>query len=235
MTWKPGPVSWDEAFADRYEEWSAEMTADIAFYVASPARRMGRWSSSRSATGGWRSRSRRRPASRSSASTPPRRCSARPGPGQLRRASSSTCASANARPGPERARRADLLPVPRTAAPADLGRPPPHLRTGRRLAPARTGGSPGTPLPSTTTSPRAWTASTSRNRCRTRTGTRWATTGSTSPSTAARTSSLWWATKNEWLGLLDVAGLEVEALYGGFAGEPFSDDSREYVFVARRP
>ena len=46
------------------------------------------------------------------------------------------------------------------------------------------------------------------------------------------TSSLWWATKNEWLGLLDVAGLEVAALYGGFAGEPFTDDSREYVFVA---
>ena len=49
------------------------------------------------------------------------------------------------------------------------------------------------------------------------------------------TSSLWWATKNEWLGLLDVAGLEVEALYGGFAGEPFGDNSREYVFIARRP
>jgi ubiquinone/menaquinone biosynthesis C-methylase UbiE len=47
-------------------------------------------------------------------------------------------------------------------------------------------------------------------------------------------SSLWWATKNEWLGLLDVAGLELEALYGGFAGEPFDGDSREYVFVARR-
>ena len=47
-------------------------------------------------------------------------------------------------------------------------------------------------------------------------------------------SSLWWATKNEWLGLLDVAGLELEALYGGFAGEPYDDDSREYVFVARR-
>ena len=46
-------------------------------------------------------------------------------------------------------------------------------------------------------------------------------------------SSLWWATKNEWLGLLDVAGLEVEALYGGFAGEPFGEDSGEYVFVAR--
>lgn len=47
------------------------------------------------------------------------------------------------------------------------------------------------------------------------------------------TSSLWWATKNEWLGLLDVAGLEVETLAGGFAGQPFTDDSGEYVFVAR--
>jgi len=47
-------------------------------------------------------------------------------------------------------------------------------------------------------------------------------------------SSMWWATKNEWLGLLDVAGLRVEALYSGFAREPFTEDSREYVFVARR-
>jgi SAM-dependent methyltransferase len=48
------------------------------------------------------------------------------------------------------------------------------------------------------------------------------------------TGSLWWATKNEWLGLLDVTGLRVEALYGGFAGEPLDDNSHEYVFVARR-
>jgi len=48
------------------------------------------------------------------------------------------------------------------------------------------------------------------------------------------TGSLWWATKNEWLGLLDVAGLRLEALSGGFAGEPLEDDSPEYVFVARR-
>ena len=48
------------------------------------------------------------------------------------------------------------------------------------------------------------------------------------------TGSLWWATKNEWLGLLDVSGLRLEALYGGFAGEPLDDNSREYVFVARR-
>ena len=47
------------------------------------------------------------------------------------------------------------------------------------------------------------------------------------------TSSLWWATKNEWLGLIDVAGLQVEALYGGFAREPLTDDSGEYVFVTR--
>ena len=47
------------------------------------------------------------------------------------------------------------------------------------------------------------------------------------------TSSLWWATKNEWLALIDVAGLQVEALYGGFGGEPFGDDSTEYVFVAK--
>ena len=26
-------MSWDEAFADRYDEWSADMTEDIAFYV----------------------------------------------------------------------------------------------------------------------------------------------------------------------------------------------------------
>jgi SAM-dependent methyltransferase len=48
-------------------------------------------------------------------------------------------------------------------------------------------------------------------------------------------SSLWWATKNEWLGLIDVAGLEVEALYGDFDRRPFDDESREYVWVTRRP
>src|SRR3954454_4574356 len=26
-------MSWDEAFANQYEEWSAHMTADVAFYV----------------------------------------------------------------------------------------------------------------------------------------------------------------------------------------------------------
>jgi ubiquinone/menaquinone biosynthesis C-methylase UbiE len=47
------------------------------------------------------------------------------------------------------------------------------------------------------------------------------------------TSSLWWATRNEWLGLIDVAGLEVEAAYGDFDKSPLGDESREYVFVTR--
>jgi SAM-dependent methyltransferase len=47
--------------------------------------------------------------------------------------------------------------------------------------------------------------------------------------------SIWWATKNEWLGLVDVSGLEVEALYGWFDKRPFDDESREYVWVARKP
>jgi ubiquinone/menaquinone biosynthesis C-methylase UbiE len=49
------------------------------------------------------------------------------------------------------------------------------------------------------------------------------------------TTSLWWATRNEWLGLIDMAGLEVEALYGDFERRPFDDESREYVWVTRRP
>jgi ubiquinone/menaquinone biosynthesis C-methylase UbiE len=49
------------------------------------------------------------------------------------------------------------------------------------------------------------------------------------------TTSLWWATKNEWLGLIDVAGLEVENLYSGFDRRRFDDDSREYVWIARKP
>ncbi len=49
------------------------------------------------------------------------------------------------------------------------------------------------------------------------------------------TIRLWWATKGEWDGLVDVSGLEVEALYGGFAREPFTNESVEYVYVTRKP
>ena len=51
----------------------------------------------------------------------------------------------------------------------------------------------------------------------------------------AATIRLWWATRSEWDGLIDVAGLEVEALYGGFEREPFDNASLEFVYVTRRP
>jgi YD repeat-containing protein len=49
------------------------------------------------------------------------------------------------------------------------------------------------------------------------------------------TINLWWATRSEWEGLIDVAGLEVEALYGGFRREPYTDESLETVWVTRKP
>jgi SAM-dependent methyltransferase len=47
--------------------------------------------------------------------------------------------------------------------------------------------------------------------------------------------SLWWVSKGEWEGLIDVAGLEVEALYGWFDRRPFDGGSREFVWVTRKP
>jgi SAM-dependent methyltransferase len=52
---------------------------------------------------------------------------------------------------------------------------------------------------------------------------------------AGATISLWWATRSEWEGLIDVAGLEVETRYGWFDKRPLQDDSPELVFVARKP
>jgi SAM-dependent methyltransferase len=51
----------------------------------------------------------------------------------------------------------------------------------------------------------------------------------------AATIRIWWATKEEWDGLIEVAGLEVEALYGWFDRRPFDDESLEFVYVARKP
>ncbi len=47
--------------------------------------------------------------------------------------------------------------------------------------------------------------------------------------------SLWWVSRGEWEGLLDVSGLETEALYGWFDLRPFDEESREFVWVARKP
>ncbi len=48
-------------------------------------------------------------------------------------------------------------------------------------------------------------------------------------------ASLWWVTRSEWQGLLEVSGFEVEALYGWFDRTPFGPGAREFVWVARRP
>lgn len=42
-------------------------------------------------------------------------------------------------------------------------------------------------------------------------------------------------TRSEWEGLIDVAGLEVEALYGWFDRRPFDAESSEFVWIARKP
>jgi SAM-dependent methyltransferase len=47
--------------------------------------------------------------------------------------------------------------------------------------------------------------------------------------------SLWWTTRSEWEGLVEVAGLEVEALYGWFDRRPYDEKSEEQVWVARKP
>ncbi len=126
-------------------------------------------------------------------------------------------------------------PVPVTAAHADMGRQAPRLRPRRREPAA--GGQvrlervrlrPCDREPTPWAAPGgAGSAHESRRRL-----TRAASTSSSTPAPAV---SLWWATKNEWLGLIEVAGLEVEALYGDFERGPFDEDSREFVWVARKP
>ena len=229
-------MSWDEGFARRYEEWSAHMTADIAFYVDLARETDGPLvelaiGNGRVAIPVAQATGRRGDRHRLVA----RDARAGPGPRGRRPAWSSTCARATCATSaldepagliycPFRA----LLHLPTWAdRRRTFERVAASLRPGGRFAwnafafDHRIAARPGRRAPG-------------RRRSRTRSGTPWATTGSTSRSTTAATSSLWWATKNEWLGLVDVAGLTVEALYGGFAGEPFDDDSREYVFVARR-
>lgn len=48
-------------------------------------------------------------------------------------------------------------------------------------------------------------------------------------------TTLWWIARSEWEALLDVSGLETEALFGWFDRRPFDDESPEFVWVARKP
>ncbi len=47
--------------------------------------------------------------------------------------------------------------------------------------------------------------------------------------------SLWWLNRSEWEGLIEVAGFEAEALYGGFDRRPFDESATEFVWVVRKP
>jgi hypothetical protein len=55
------------------------------------------------------------------------------------------------------------------------------------------------------------------------------------PGAEGRRLSLWWLNRSEWEALIDVSGLEAEALYGWFDRRPFADDSAEFVWGARKP
>jgi ubiquinone/menaquinone biosynthesis C-methylase UbiE len=227
-------VSWDEEFADRYDEWSVHMTADVAFYVG--LARAADGPLVELAVGNGR------------VAIPVAQATGRPVLG----IDSSPAMLAQAR---ERAAAAGVQLDLREGDMRDLALDEPaglvycpfrallHLPTwaDRRRTFERVAASlrPGGRF--------AWNAFAFDHRIATELDGRHAEEPVPHTNRYAvgenridivldggATSSLWWATKNEWLGLVDVAGLEVEALHGGFAGEPFGDDSREYVFVARR-
>ena len=229
-----GRVSWDEAFADRYQEWSAEMTADIAFYVDLACRANGPLVELAVGNG--------RVAIPVARATGQRVTGIDSSPAMLRQAQALAIAAGvqlDLRQADMRDLALDelagliycpfraLLHLPTWAdRRRTFERVAASLRPeGRfawnafafdhRFAARRDGEHREEPGPPTNR------YSVGDNRI-------------DITLDGGATSSLWWATKNEWFGLIDVAGLELEALYGGFAGEPFNDDSREYVFVARR-
>ena len=226
-------MSWDEAFADRYEEWSASMTADIAFYVQLARETDGPLVEL--AIGNGR------------VAIPVAQATGRPVIGidsspamlaQARTRAAQAGVELDLRKGNMRDLALDepaaliycpfraLLHLPTWAdRRRTFERVAAYLKSGgrfawnafafdHRIAAELDGAHQNTPVPHTV---------------------RYAVGDNRIDILldGGGTSSLWWATKNEWLGLLDVAGLEVEALYGGFAREPFTDASREYVVVAR--
>jgi SAM-dependent methyltransferase len=229
-----GWVSWDEAFADRYQEWSAEMTADIAFYVALARQADGPLVELAVGNG--------RVAIPVAQLTGKRVVGIDSSPAMLKQARDRAAAAGvqlDLRRGDMRdfalGEPAGLIYCPFRAL-LHLPTWADRRRTFERVAASlRPEGR------------FAWNAFAFDHRVAARLD------GQHQQDPVPHTnryavgdnridivldggakSSLWWATKNEWLGLLDVAGLELETLCGGFAGEPFNDDSREYVFVAHR-
>ena len=228
------PPSWDEAFSERYEQWSAAMTADIAFYIELAREADGLLVELAVGNG--------RVAVPVAKATGRRVLGIDTSPGMLAQARANAAAAGvelDLREGDMRDLALDepaalvycpfraLLHLPTWAdRRRTFERVAASLRPGgrfawnafafdHRIATAIDGVHQEEPVPHTIH------YSVGDNR-------------TDIVLDGGATSSLWWATKNEWLGLIDVAGLEVESLHGGFAGEPFTDESREYVFVARR-
>ena len=230
-----GLVSWDEAFADRYEEWSAEMTADIAFYVGLARQAAGPLVELAVGNG--------RVAIPVAQATGQRVIGIDSSPAMLSQARARAAAAGVQLDLYERDMRDLALNEPAALVYCPF-RALLHLPTwaDRRRTFERVAASlqPGGRF--------AWNAFAFDHHVAARLDgqhqqepvphTNNYATGDNRIDIIldnGAATSLWWATKNEWLGLLDVAGLEVEALYGGFAAELFGDDSREYVFIARRP
>lgn len=232
--WEGEPMSWDEAFADRYGEWSAGMTADIAFYVG--LARQADWPLVELAVGNGRV------AIPVAQATGQRVTGIDSSPAMLAQARAGAAEAGvelDLREGDMRDLAVDepagliycpfraLLHLPTWAdRRRTFERVAASLRPGglfawnafafdHQIAARLDGHHQQEPLPHTI----RYSVGDNRIDIVLDNGAK---------------SSVWWATKNEWLGLLDVAGLEVQALYGGFAGEPFTESSREYVFIARR-
>jgi SAM-dependent methyltransferase len=228
------PMSWDEVFAERYEEWSAHMTADIAFYTRLAVQTSGPLVELAVGNG--------RVAIPVARATGKRVVGIDSSPAMLARARARAAESGvelDLREGDMRDLALDepaaliycpfraLLHLPTWSdRRRTFERVAASLRPGGRFAwnafafdhrfAARTDGEhKDTPVPHTI----RYSVGDNRVDIILDDGGK---------------SSLWWATRNEWLGLIDVAGLQLEALYGGFDGEPFTDDSGEYVFVVRR-
>ena len=129
-------MSWDEAFSDHYDEWAAAMTADVAFYVELAREAEGPLVELAVGNG--------RVAIPVAQATGQQVIGIDTSPAMLEQARRGRRGRRRARPArgrharsrSRRAGGAHLLPVPGAPAPADLGRPPPHVRAGRRLAPA---------------------------------------------------------------------------------------------------
>lgn len=233
--WQPRVVSWDEAFADRYEEWSAHMTADVAFYVELARAAQGPLVELAIGNG--------RVAIPVARATGRRVIGLDSSPAMLEHArvrALDAGVELDLREADMRNLRLDeaagLIYCPFRAL-LHLATWADRRRTFERVAAALL---PGGRF--------AWNALVFDHHVAARAD--GAHRQEPQPHTIrysvgdnridiirddGAVSSLWWATKNEWFGLLDIAGLELEALYGGFTREPFTDDSREYVFIARRP